>query len=401
MWAIRVNTLDAVACWPRKFGCGSYYLYWSYFGGYKSSDGPQQFVLSDFQDRRILAEEAICNLTTTLKAYLTPPSISASSTAATLIDPKLMKLLTESLGYLDMVRFSSSMNTHTASMTMAATPTSPMNYSTGFNDGNGSLNRSISGRAGSSIGSRVYCSARLVAFNIHHTIVKSYPSFFIIPQGITQNCLTKVARSHKRGRFPVVTWQHPETGAYLLRGSEMQSNIILNTFKNIKTASKGSTGDNVDDGVDTTGSHATVSKEHIRYIRALVDMSLSAMNNSRPSSVITSETGYSATDDLSNSSQLPNAAAAAAGGTTSSMDHLPREHNTISHPATATVVSSVTNNKTRCKLFFQLCFFLLHLHILLINYSSTRNIYIYIYIYLNARLSYRIFINIIFDCIFT
>ncbi|CAH8857832.1 unnamed protein product [Trichobilharzia szidati] len=267
----------------------------------------------------ILAEEAISNLTATLKAYLIPPSISASSTAATLIDPKLMKLLTESVGYLDMVRFCSNVSANTASMTMAATPTSPVNYSAGLNDGNGSLNRSISGRAGSSIGSRVYCSARLVAFNVHHTIVKSYPSFFIIPQGISQNCLTKVARSHKRGRFPVVTWQHPETGAYLLRGSEMQSNIILNTFKNIKTASKGSTGDNVDDAVDTTGSHATVSKEHIRYIRALVDMSLSAMNNSRPSSVITSET-----------------------------DHLlPREHNTMNHPVTANVVSNVTNNKTR------------------------------------------------------
>lgn len=65
--------------------------------------------------------------------------------------------------------------------------------------------------------------------------------FFL--KGITQNCLAKVARSHRRGRFPVVTWQHPETKAYLLRGSEIQSNVILNTFKNIKSSSKINTGD--------------------------------------------------------------------------------------------------------------------------------------------------------------
>ncbi|KAK4470174.1 hypothetical protein MN116_005754, partial [Schistosoma mekongi] len=252
--------------------------------------------------KAVFTEEAANNLVLSLKSFLVPPSISASSTAATVVDPSLIKLLTQSSGYLDMARFGCNLNfNNETSMLATTTQTLANNVTVGSNEGTGSLNRSSVG-AGSSGGSRVFCAAHLVAFNVHHSLVKSYPSFFIIPQGITQNCLSKVSHSYKRGRFPVVTWQHPETKAYLLRGSEIQSNVILNTFKNFKTSSRNYTGD-YDDNIDST--HTTVSKEHIRYIRALIDMSLSAINSSRPSSVITSETGYSAVDDLSNSSQLP------------------------------------------------------------------------------------------------
>ncbi|TNN07981.1 Myotubularin-related protein [Schistosoma japonicum] len=252
----------------------------------------------------VLTEEAATNLVLSLKSFLVPPSISASSTAATVIDPSLIKLFTQSSGYLDMARFACNLNFNSESSTSATMTQNLVNSVTvGSNEGTGSLNRSSVG-AGSSGGSRVFCAAHLVAFNVHHSLVKSYPSFFIIPLGITQNCLSKVAHSHKRGRFPVVTWQHPETKAYLLRGSEIQSNVILNTFKNFKASSRNYSGD-FDDNTDSTLSHTTVSKEHIRYIRALIDMSLSAINSSRPSSVITSETGYSAVDDLSTSSQLP------------------------------------------------------------------------------------------------
>ncbi|CAH8574882.1 unnamed protein product [Schistosoma haematobium] len=296
----------------------------------------------------ISLEEAAANLAATLKAFLVPPCVSASSTASTAVDPNFIRLLTQSAGYLDMARFGSNLNpvsttgaTVLAGTTSTTLTTPSNNLSVGLNEsGSGSLNRSSVG-AGSSSCSRGYCGARLVAFNVHHTLVKSYPSFFIIPQGITQNCLAKVARSHRRGRFPVVTWQHPETKAYLLRGSEIQSNVILNTFKNIKSSSKINTGD-CDDNADSTLSHATVSKEHIRYIRALIDMSLSAINSSRPSSVITSETGYSATDDLSNSSQLPTVASPKILST----DHLSKEFKPVINKPSP-VVSHVTNNRTK------------------------------------------------------
>uniref|UniRef100_A0A5K4FFU9 Myotubularin-related protein 13 n=1 Tax=Schistosoma mansoni TaxID=6183 RepID=A0A5K4FFU9_SCHMA len=320
-----------------------------------SSHSPKNHRYS--QLNAVYAEEAAANLAATLKAFLVPPSLSASSTASTIVDPNFIRLLTQSSGYLDMARFDGNFNpgiTTGATVLGAATSTLTVpsnNVSVGLNEnGSGSLNRSSVG-AGSSGdgGSRVYCSARLVAFNVHHSLVKSYPSFLIIPQGITQNCLAKVARSHRRGRFPVVTWQHPETKAYLLRGSEIQSNVILNTFKNIKASSKNNTGD-YDDNADSTLSHSTVSKEHIRYIRALIDMSMSAINSSRPSSVITSETGYLATDELSNSSQLPivSNSTTVASSKIPSTDNLSKEFKPIINKPSP-VVSNVTNNRTKFK----------------------------------------------------
>ncbi|CAH8570392.1 unnamed protein product [Heterobilharzia americana] len=305
------------------------------------------YITSSPFPNNMYIEEAAANLASAIKSFLSPPTLSASSSAATVIDPNLIRLITDSSGYLDMARFGINVSGNTANtMVTIAAATSQINYSRVINDCTGSLNRSTYG-AGSSVGSRMYCAAHLVAFNVHHTLVKSYPSLFIVPQGISQNCLIKVARSHKRGRFPVVTWQHPETGAYLLRGSEIQSNVILNTFKNIKTSSKSNAGDYVDDGVDSSFSHATASKEHIRYIRALVDMSLSAINSSRPSSVITSETGYSAADDLSNSSQLPtNPIKTADSVTISSPDYVSRERRQIPDKISPTI-SHVNNNKTR------------------------------------------------------
>lgn len=74
-------------------------------------------------------------------------------------------------------------------------------------------------------------------------------------------------------------------------------------------------------------------------------MSLSAINSSRPSSVITSETGYSATDDLSNSSQLPTVASPKVPST----DHLSKEFKPVINKPSP-VVSHVTNNRTKCKL---------------------------------------------------
>ncbi|CAH8512381.1 unnamed protein product [Schistosoma turkestanicum] len=292
----------------------------------------------------IYSEEAAANLASALKTFLVPPSISASSTASTVVDPNFIKLLTQSSGYLDMARFGSSFNlattTGTTLLTVPTTSTQSTNLQVTLNESStGSLYHSsstVSGTGGD-VASRVHCAARLVAFNVHHSLVKSYPSVFIIPQGITQNCLTKVARSHKRGRFPVVTWQHPETKAYLLRGSEIQSNVILNTLKNIKVSSKNNT-ENYDDNADSTLTHATVSKEHIRYIRALIDMSLSAINGSRPNSVITSETGYSAIDDLSDSSQLP----IVTDSTT-----IASSTNQLSKEPLSPAIPYTTNNKTK------------------------------------------------------
>lgn len=90
-----------------------------------------------------------------------------------------------------MARFGSNLNpgSTTGATVLAATASTTLttpsnNLSVGLNEsGGGSLNRSSVG-AGSSSGSRGYCGARLVAFNVHHTLVKSYPSFFIIPQVI-------------------------------------------------------------------------------------------------------------------------------------------------------------------------------------------------------------------------
>ncbi len=50
-------------------------------------------------------------------------------------------------------------------------------------------------------------------------------------QQFTKSRLARVAPSHKHGRFPVIVWQHPETNAFLLRGSTFQKKSILSALK--------------------------------------------------------------------------------------------------------------------------------------------------------------------------
>ncbi|KAF8561412.1 hypothetical protein P879_03099 [Paragonimus westermani] len=174
-------------------------------------------------------------------------------------DPRLRSLLINSPGYLDMARFGLS----------SAAP--------GFTD------RSSLGTRSSVTGSStVYTGARLVAYNVRYELTKSYPALLVIPQTINQICLTKVSRSYRHGRFPVITWQHPTTGAYLLRGSGFHSKSILGALKQV-----GSSGPAAQQGTDKdigsgesgeqSSTHTSTSKEHARYLLALVDMSFSAM----------------------------------------------------------------------------------------------------------------------------
>ncbi|KAF6777609.1 hypothetical protein AHF37_03113 [Paragonimus kellicotti] len=174
-------------------------------------------------------------------------------------DPRLRSLLINSPGYLDMARFGLS----------SAAP--------GFTD-----HSSLGTRSSVTGSSTVYTGARLVAYNIRYELTKSYPALLVIPQTINQICLTKVSRSYRHGRFPVITWQHPTTGAYLLRGSGFHSKSILGALKQV-----GSSGPSAQQGTDKDigsgesgeqpSTHTSTSKEHARYLLALVDMSFSAM----------------------------------------------------------------------------------------------------------------------------
>ncbi|CAL8101323.1 unnamed protein product [Calicophoron daubneyi] len=214
-----------------------------------------------------LADEAAAAITTVLTSAGVPK-----------LEPKLLSIFVNSPGYLDMARFA--LGSYSSSK------------SSSINTGASSSGRSTEGSSGggcSGIGAVVQSGsdvlptgARLVAFNVHYEVTRSYPPLLVVPQSISQSCLSKVARFYRHGRFPVVTWQHPGTGAYLLRGSGFSSKPIVGALKYVGSSGPSinpiSDKDGSGESGEHSGSHVSSSKEHARYLLALVDMAFGAMS---------------------------------------------------------------------------------------------------------------------------
>ncbi|TPP56399.1 Myotubularin protein 13 [Fasciola gigantica] len=206
-------------------------------------------------------------------------AVVLSSSVVSRIDTRLVKLIINSPGYLDMARFGLGSAPSSTSSTMNTGPGSS-GYQSGCTGAVGSSSNRLSVLMHSNL---AYSNgARLVAYNARYELTKSYPTLLVIPASINHSCLNKLARSYRQGRFPVVTWQHPQNGAYLFRGSGFHSKSILGALKHV--GSSGPTANPVvdKDGSEESGeqatSHTSSSKEHARYLLALVDMSFGAMS---------------------------------------------------------------------------------------------------------------------------
>lgn len=62
--------------------------------------------------------------------------------------------------------------------------------------------------------------------NTNYSICSTYPALLVVPHGVSDEALKKVAAGYNMGRFPILTWRHATTKALLLRGAAMNSRGI-------------------------------------------------------------------------------------------------------------------------------------------------------------------------------
>lgn len=71
----------------------------------------------------------------------------------------------------------------------------------------------------------------ITSINLNYSIARSYPGLIVVPSGVSEDCITRVARSYKSNRFPAVVWRHSRTTALLLRSGGFQGKGLFDAFR--------------------------------------------------------------------------------------------------------------------------------------------------------------------------
>ena len=154
-------------------------------------------------------------------------------------------------------------------------------------------------------------------------VLCSYPAFLIEPAGVGDEVLKKLSKSHKRSRFPAITWRHPENKSLLLRSSTVDTSL-LHAFKGmgkglaVATAGPAASVDS-EQGPDRVASHAQAhtSSSHTLFSQAAATESSSAWE--RYVLAVTNATpGIAAATHPHSPPPSPSPAAAAAASTSAS-----------------------------------------------------------------------------------
>ncbi|KAL7061824.1 hypothetical protein AAHC03_0763 [Spirometra sp. Aus1] len=114
----------------------------------------------------------------------------------------------------------------------------------------------------------------ITSANASYDITQTYPCMLIVPSTFTKSRLARVARSHRHGRFPTIVWQHADTRAFLLRGSAFQTKSLFSAMKHTATAVVSGSAPNPEKQTHESDiSEISSTNEHVRYFRALADLS--------------------------------------------------------------------------------------------------------------------------------
>uniref|UniRef100_A0A6A7FYR4 Myotubularin-related protein 13-like n=6 Tax=Hirondellea gigas TaxID=1518452 RepID=A0A6A7FYR4_9CRUS len=120
---------------------------------------------------------------------------------------------------------------------------------------------------------------RITAANSTYQLCRSYPAVLSVPNVLSDECIGRVSRVYRNGRFPVATWRHPSTRALLLRGAGVHSRNALTKLSRGPAVgqqlqgsiSAGGAGGNAGMGVSTSSSDGSShSVEHEKFLSAIV-----------------------------------------------------------------------------------------------------------------------------------
>ena len=96
----------------------------------------------------------------------------------------------------------------------------------------GTLNSQVIGRGGGPEG-----GIRLSLANSEGQLAATYPAMLILPSGMADDRLERVARAHRHGRLPCIVWRHPRTRALLLRAAGFSSKAgVMDALKTAQPA---------------------------------------------------------------------------------------------------------------------------------------------------------------------
>ena len=87
--------------------------------------------------------------------------------------------------------------------------------------------------------SRQKSDFRISAINSNYQLCRTYPALLSIPSVITDDCLCRISRLFRGGRFPIATWRHPVTKALIFRGSGLHSRTAFTKLNRSVVTSSG------------------------------------------------------------------------------------------------------------------------------------------------------------------
>ena len=74
-------------------------------------------------------------------------------------------------------------------------------------------------------------NTRVSVVNHRFGVARSLPSLLIVPGKISDESLKRFSKVYKQGRFPCVTWRHPDSRALLLRGASYHARSMMHLLR--------------------------------------------------------------------------------------------------------------------------------------------------------------------------
>ena len=100
-------------------------------------------------------------------------------------------------------------------------------------------------------------NTRVSVVNHRFGVARSLPSLVVVPGRISDDSLKKFSKVYKQGRFPCVTWRHPESRALLLRGASYHARGMMHMLRRHQGEQGGQ-------------SEVTASLEAEQYLEAVI-----------------------------------------------------------------------------------------------------------------------------------
>ena len=84
---------------------------------------------------------------------------------------------------------------------------------------------------------------RISVVNHKYNVSRSLPALMVVPGRITDESLKRLAKVHKQGRLPSITWRHPSSRALLVRGSSYHQRGVMSIIRGSHANNTGQASD--------------------------------------------------------------------------------------------------------------------------------------------------------------